>query len=48
MPLNQHFAKASASALRTGHGLVAVPMFLLLPQVTLRKRLDVAAGAAEK
>jgi hypothetical protein len=41
------FAKASASALRTGRGLVTVPMFLLVPQVTLRKRLDVA-GAAEK
>lgn len=41
------FAKASASALRTGRGLATVPMFLLVPQVTLRKRLDVA-GAAEK
>jgi hypothetical protein len=41
------FARASASALRTGRGLVTVPMFLLVPQVTLRKRLDVA-GAAEK
>lgn len=41
------FARASASALRTGRGLVTVPMFLLVPQVTLRKRLDVT-GAAEK
>lgn len=41
------FAKASASALRTGRGLVTVPMFLLVPQVTVRKRLDVA-GAARK
>ncbi len=41
------FAKASASSLRTGRGLASVPMFLLVPQVTLRKRLDVAA-AAEK
>jgi hypothetical protein len=41
------FAKASERALRTGRGLVTVPMFLLVPQVTLRKRLDVA-GAAEK
>lgn len=41
------FAKASASSLRTGRGLATVPMFLLVPQVTLRKRLDVA-GAAEK
>lgn len=41
------FAKASERAFRTGRGLVTVPMFLLVPQVTLRKRLDVA-GAAEK
>jgi hypothetical protein len=41
------FAKASERALRTGRGLVTVPMFLLVPQVTLRKRLDVA-GATEK
>ena len=41
------FAKASASALKSGRGLATVPMFLLVPQVTLRKRLDVA-GAAEK
>lgn len=41
------FARASERALRTGRGLVTVPMFLLVPQVTLRKRLDVA-GAAEK
>ncbi len=41
------FAKASERALRTGRGLVTVPMFLLVPQVTLRKRLDVA-GAAER
>lgn len=41
------FAKASASALRSGRGLATVPMFLLVPQVTLRKRLDIA-GAAEK
>ncbi|MBM3950764.1 MAG: hypothetical protein FJ311_04850 [Rhodospirillales bacterium] len=41
------FARASERALRTGRGLVTVPMFLLVPQVTLRKRLDVT-GAAEK
>jgi hypothetical protein len=41
------FAKASASALRTGRGLATVPMFFLVPQVTIRKRLDVD-GAANK
>ncbi|MEO5337965.1 MAG: DUF6441 family protein [Magnetospirillum sp. WYHS-4] len=41
------FAKASASALRTGRGLATVPMFILVPQVTIRKRLDVD-GAANK
>lgn len=41
------FAKASASGLRTGRRLATVPMFILVPQVTIRKRLDVA-GAANK
>ncbi len=41
------FSRASASALRTGRGLVTVPIFVLVPQVTVRKRLDVA-GAAER
>lgn len=41
------FGKASASALRTGRGLATVPMFILVPQVTIRKRLDVN-GAANK
>ena len=41
------FAKGSASALRSGNGLASVVMFILVPQVSLRKRLDVAA-AAEK
>lgn len=41
------FAKASATALRTGRGLASVPMFILVPQVTIRKRLDVN-GAANK
>ncbi|GAK46885.1 conserved protein, partial [Tepidicaulis marinus] len=41
------FSRASASALRTGRGLVTVPMFILVPQVTLAKRLEVA-GAAER
>ena len=41
------FAKASATALRTGRGLASVPMFILVPQVTIKKRLDVD-GAANK
>ena len=41
------FAKGSAAALRSGRGLASVVMFLLVPQVTLKKRLDIAA-AAEK
>lgn len=40
------FAKASAAALRTGRGLVTVPIFILVPQVTVKKRLDVAGAAA--
>lgn len=39
------FAPASAAALRSGRGLVSVPVFILVPQVTLRKRLDVAGAA---
>lgn len=35
------FAKASASALRTGRGLTTVPIFVLIPQVTIRKRFDI-------
>ena len=41
------FGKASETALRTGHGLATVPMFILVPQITVRKRLDVA-GAADR
>lgn len=41
------FAKASATALRTGRNLATVPIFVLVPQVSFRKRLDVA-GAARK
>ena len=41
------FSRASSSALRTGRGLLTVPMFILVPQVTIRKRLDVA-GAADR
>jgi len=39
------FARASAAALRTGRGLVTVPIFILVPQVTVKKRLDVAGAA---
>ncbi|CAA6605804.1 conserved hypothetical protein [Rhodospirillaceae bacterium LM-1] len=41
------FAKASTSALKSGRGLASVPMFILVPQVSVRKRLDVD-GAANK
>jgi hypothetical protein len=40
------FARASAAALRTGRGLVTVPIFILVPQVTVKKRLDVVGAAA--
>lgn len=40
------FARASATALRTGRGLATVPIFILVPQVSFRKRLDVAGAAA--
>lgn len=40
------FRRASATALRTGRGLASVVMFVLVPQVRLRKRLDVAGAAA--
>jgi hypothetical protein len=40
------FARGSAAALRSGRGLVTVPIFILVPQVTVRKRLDVAGAAA--
>ena len=39
------FAKGSASALRSGRGITTVVMFILVPQVSLRKRLDVNAAA---
>jgi hypothetical protein len=35
------FRRASQRALRTGQGVVTVVMFVLVPQVRLRKRLDV-------
>jgi hypothetical protein len=39
------FRRASARALRSGQGLVTVVMFVLVPQVILRKRLDVEGAA---
>ena len=41
------FAKGSASALRSGRGMTSVVMFILVPQVSLKKRLDVD-GVAER
>ena len=41
------YRKASESALKGGRGLTTVVMFILLPQVTLKKRLDVD-GAGER
>jgi hypothetical protein len=41
------FRRATDRARRSGQGLATVVMFLLVPQVKLRKRLDVA-GAAER
>mgnify|MGYP001382715114 CR=1 FL=1 len=39
------YARASAAAVRSGRGLVTVQIFILVPQVTFRKRLDVASAA---
>jgi hypothetical protein len=39
------FRRASQRALRTGQGVVTVVMFVLVPQVRLRKRLDVEGAA---
>ena len=36
---------AAASRAKTGRGLATVPIFLLVPQVRLRKRLDLARDA---
>jgi hypothetical protein len=41
------FSVPTASTLRSGNRLATVPIFVLVPQVTVRKRLDVA-GAARK
>jgi hypothetical protein len=37
--------RAVASRSKTGRGLTTVPIFLLVPQVMLRKRLDLARDA---
>jgi hypothetical protein len=37
--------RATGRARRSGQGLTTVVMFLLVPQVKLRKRLDVARAA---
>lgn len=39
------FGKASDTALRTGRGVTTVVMFILVPQVSLKKRLDIDAVA---
>ncbi len=39
------FADASAKAIKTGRGLVTVPIFILVPQVTIRKRFDIDSAA---
>jgi hypothetical protein len=39
------YRRASESALKSGRGLTTVVMFILLPQVTLKKRLDVDGPA---
>lgn len=41
------FAKGSVAEQRSGRGMASVVMFLLVPQVSLKKRLDIVA-AAEK
>ena len=37
--------RAVASKSKTGHGVTTVPIFLLVPQVKLRKQLDLARDA---
>ena len=41
------FRKASDTSLRTGRGLTTVIMFILLPQVKMKKRLDVQSAATK-
>ena len=39
--------RAVASRSKTGRGLTTVPVFLLVPQVRLKKRLDLARDAEQ-
>ena len=39
------YRKASESALKSGRGLTTVVMFILVPMVMLKKRLDVFGAA---
>jgi hypothetical protein len=39
------FSAASQKAKATGRGLVTVPMFLLVPQVTLKKKFDIDSAS---
>lgn len=41
------FAKASKTARRTGRGLTTVPLFVLVPQVSLKKRFDVKSAVTK-
>jgi hypothetical protein len=41
----KNFRRTTEGARRSGQGLTTVVMFLLVPQVNLRKRLDVARAA---
>lgn len=38
------FTKASATAMRTGRGLTTTIMFLLVPQVSIKKRFDIESA----
>jgi hypothetical protein len=40
------FGKASATALKTGRGLATVIMFILVPRINIRKRIDINAVRA--
>lgn len=39
------FADASAASIRSGRGLTTVPIFILVPQVTIKKRFDIDSVA---
>ncbi len=38
------FAKASATAMRTGRGLITAIMFVLVLQLTIKKRFDIESA----